>query len=272
MTMPVNLFVVRHGQSLGNLAKRLSERFDNSLLIQLKGTHTAQWPLTLDGVKQAQQAGLYINQIFEEDSLHLDRAYVSSFARAMQTASHLGIPAAEWIQDPRITERDWGGFDNLTDEERLEKFGDALRMQEVEPFFWAPPNGESIQQLMLRVLNFIGSLYRAGVENVVVVCHGEVMKAFRIALTYMTPVEYAEMEFSKDPLRRIHNCQIDHYSRRNPVSFRLEDRLSWLQVYRPAENQAIAIPWQVIKRRRFSNDDLLQMAAALAEPFESLFE
>jgi broad specificity phosphatase PhoE len=31
MSMPVNLFVVRHGESLGNLAKRCSERGDNGL-------------------------------------------------------------------------------------------------------------------------------------------------------------------------------------------------------------------------------------------------
>lgn len=32
MTMPVNLFIVRHGESLGNLAKRRSEEGDHSLL------------------------------------------------------------------------------------------------------------------------------------------------------------------------------------------------------------------------------------------------
>lgn len=46
MSMPVNFLVVRHGESIGNLAKRMSENGDNSLLIRLRGTHTAHWPLT----------------------------------------------------------------------------------------------------------------------------------------------------------------------------------------------------------------------------------
>lgn len=268
--MPINLFVVRHGESLGNLAKKMSEKGDHSLLTRLHGTHTAHWPLTKKGITQAQASGVFVNELRETQKLRFDRMYVSSYARAMQTALHLGIPEAEWIVDPRITERDWGDLDSLTEDEREEKFGQALKMRTVEPFFWAPPNGESFKDLIIRIRDFIDSLHRVKARNVLVVCHGEVMKAFRIIFLQLTPREYALMEFSKDPLERIHNCQIDHYSRCHPSLPETASRLEWLQVYRPAEGLGVVIPWRPLPRRRFTNDDLARMAQDLSGQFAGL--
>jgi NAD+ kinase len=270
MTMSVNLLIVRHGESIGNLAKRRSEKGDHTLLERLHGTHTSSWPLTKKGIEQAKKTGQFLNKLSNDQNMFFDKMFVSSYARAMQTAANLELIRPEWFVDTRITERDWGDLDRLTEEERLEKFGLALKIRTVEPFFWAPPNGESFKDLIIRIRDFIDSLHRAEVPNVIVVCHGEVMKAFRIVFLQMTPMEYAEMEFSKDPLKRIHNCQIDHYTRRNPVTYQLEGRLQWLQVYRPAEGQGIAIPWQHLPRRRFSNDDLDEMAAKLSKDFAGL--
>lgn len=268
--MPVNLFVVRHGESIGNLAKRMSEKGDHTLLERLHGTHTAHWPLTKNGIEQAKLAGAFLNQLRIEQRIYFDRTYVSSYARAMQTADNLNLTPSEWILDSRITERDWGDLDSLTESERQDRFGEALKMRTVEPYFWSPPNGEAFKLLNLFIRDFIDSAHRANSENMVVCCHGEVAKAFRIVNVQMTPMEYAEMEFSKDPLRRIHNCQIDHYTRRNPVTYQLEGRLQWLQVYRPAEGQGIAIPWQHLPRRRFSDGDLREMASKLSAQFADL--
>ena len=270
--MPMNLFVVRHGESVGNLAKRKSEQGDNSLLEALKGTHTAHWPLTKKGVEQARIAGDFLNHLITDGKFWPDRMYVSSYARAMQTAAYLCLIRSSWIQDSRITERDWGDLDCLTDEERQERFGDAIKMRKVEPFFWAPPNGESFKDLIIRIRDFIDSLHRAEAQNVFVVCHGEVMKAIRIILCQLTPSEYADMEFSKDPIKRIHNCQIDHYTRRDPSTLVDTRRLDWLQVYRPVEDIAIAVSWQKLSRKRFSNEELLSAAGKLAEPFKLFVE
>lgn len=268
--MPVNLFVVRHGESIGNLAKRMGEQGDQSLLKRLIGTHTAQWPLTKKGVAQAQKAGMFLCKLSTAQDLTFDRMYVSSFARAMQTAHHLDLPSDEWIIDPRITERDWGDLDQMSEEMRQEKFGAALKMRLVDPYFWVPPNGEALKLSNLFIRDYVDSLQRANVENVIACCHGEVAKGIRVVNMQLTPMEYAEMEFSADPLKRIHNCQIDHYTRRNPFTKKLEDRLGWLQVYRPAEDVDIAIPWQPLPRKRFSNLQLAEMAKNLSVPFADL--
>lgn len=268
--LPVNFLVVRHGESIGNLAKRMSESGDDSLLIRLRGTHTAHWPLTKKGREQAVLTGKLINKLSGEQKMFFNRMYVSSYARAMETAGLLDLAHAEWHLETRITERDWGELDRMTEEERHEKFGEALKMRTVEPFFWSPLNGESFNDLILRVRDFIASVARLQLENILVVCHGEVMKAFRIVFHKLTPREYAEMEFSKDSLKRIHNCQVDHYSRRDPISSKICERLEWFQMYRSSEEESVIIPWKNIPRRRESNQQLLQMARELSNDFSDL--
>lgn len=267
MQLPVNLFVIRHGESIGNLAKRMDEHGDASLLKKLHGTHTAHWPLTRKGEEQAKKAGVFLAELFRSKELHLDRLYTSSFARAMQTAGFLGLPNAQWHVEDRITERDWGELDKMTDEERWERFAHALHMREVEPLFWAPPGGESFNSLVLRIRDFIASLARIGIENAVVVCHGEVMKAFRVVFMHLKPWEYAKMEFSRESLDRVHNCQIDHYSRRNPETFQLSHRLEWFQAYRPAEDQGVVIPWKNLPQALLSNGGLLSIAEDRSRDF-----
>lgn len=272
MAMPLNFIVVRHGQSIGNLAKRHSETGDHSLADRLKGTHTAHWPLTKLGIEQAQATGRFINSKIERGEFQFGRMYVSAFARALQTAAHLNLLLPEWQIDQRITERDWGIFDRMNEEEREERHAEDLRMREVEPFFWAPPQGEHFQHLIIRIRDFIDSVYRANVQgSVVVVCHGEVAQAFRVILCQMTPEEYAEMEFSKDPAKRIHNCQIDHYTRLNPLTGKTHHRLEWFRFYRPSEGDDTGSVWQHIPSRTFSSEEILAMGNRLAKGFSGFF-
>lgn len=271
MTMPENLIVIRHGESIGNLAKRKSENGDNSLLERLRGTHTAHWPLTKKGIDQAKKTGQFINDYFiNEQKIFFDRMYVSSYARAMQTAAYLELIRAKWIVDTRITERDWGELDRMTEDERLEKFGEAIAMRKVEPFFWTPPNGESMNDVTIRDRDFIDSLHRAEKNSVATVCHGEVAKNLRMIFFGYTPMEYAEMEFSKDHTRRIHNCQIDHYTRRNPKTLESEDRFEWFKYYRPAEGDTKGSEWEHIPHCRFSSHELRQMANKLSASFDDV--
>ena len=270
MTMPVNLVIVRHGESIWNLAKRRSEQGDHSLLKRLRGTHTASWPLTRKGIDQAKKTGVFLNKLSNDQSMYFDKMYVSSYARAMQTAGNLELIRSNWVVDTRITERDWGELDRLTEEERQEKFGEAIKMRTVEPYFWTPPNGESFKKLNIYARDLIDSLHRVEVPNVIVVCHGEFMKALRFVFFQMTPMEYPEMEFSKDPLKRIHNCQVDHYTRRDPMTLKISHRLEHLTVYRPSEENDVVISKQYLPRKRYSSGELRQMAGKLSKDFADL--
>lgn len=270
MSMPVNLFVVLHGESLGNLVNRQGSQGNPVFLETLKQTHTAHWPLSNKGREQAGLTGVFLNDLFNSENIIFDQAYVSAYARALETAARLEIARCAWRVDSRIVERNWGDLDGLSEEERQGRYKNVMQMRHTEPYFWNIPNGEPFDRFVVRIRDFVDSLYRADVQNVLVVCHGEVMKALRVILTGMTPEEYSLMEFSDDPLVRIHNTQVDHYTRNNPNKREKVQTLSWLRVYRPSEEvydhaSLVAVDWTAIKRRTYDSHELLHMSGKMSK-------
>lgn len=269
--MPINFIVVRHGESVGNFARSRSEAGDNSVMESLQNTHIAHWPLTKKGIAQAKKTGQFINQhLINDEKMIFDRMYVSPFARAMETAGYLDLIRAQWIIDSRISERDWGELDRMmSDDERERLFSEILKKRKTEPFFFTPPHGESMNTFTLRTSDFIDRLHEEDKTNIIAVCHGEVAKNFRTILFGHSPMEYAETEFSQESSKRIHNCQIDHYTRRDPKTLLLSDRLEWFRFYRPTEGRdETESDWQHIPSKRRSSYDLLQMAGKLSATFE----
>ncbi len=258
MPLPIDLVLVRHGTSEGNAAKRLSEKGDHTAINKLKGRHTASFRLTNQGRRQALQAGEVLRSSFGQ----FDRYYTSEYTRAMETAGLLDLPDAEWFCDFYISERDWGDLDVLPESERQERFGQALAMRHVEPFFWAPPNGESFANLCLRIDRMLNTLHReCGDKRVIIVCHGEVMWAFRVRMERMSQVRFKELHLSRRDEDRINNCQIIHYTRRNPVTGKLAKHADWMQMTRPTASPVWQSGWRDIVRPRYSNKDLLDVVS-----------
>jgi len=258
--LPIDMFLVRHGESEGNAAKRRSEAGDHSVFTQeFRERHNSSFRLSEKGREQADLAGNYICHALISPAI--DRYYVSSYLRAIETAARLGIPNAQWRIDPYITERDWGDLDNLPEDERQEKFGAELIKREVEPFFWRPPNGEHFNALCLRIDRFLDTLHReCSDKRVVVVCHGEVMRAFQVRLERLSQEEFRRRTFSTNPSDRIHHCQIAHYTRRDPDTESIRPYCGWTRWVRPAEEGSQrSSGWQKILRQSYSNQDLTRL-------------
>lgn len=257
MTLPLDLVLVRHGQSEGNAAKRLSEAGDHSAYSEaFRRRHSGSYRLTDVGREQARQTGDWLRSILCTEH-GFDRCYVSEYIRAKETAALLGLPGATWFTDPYLTERDWGDIDIAPENERQERFGKALEMREIEPFFWRPPNGESFMTLCLRVDRVLHTLHReCGDKRVIMVCHGEVMRAFQVRLERLSQARFRELVLSEQPEDRIHNCEVMHYTRREPHgSHQQLPHLGWVRKVRPAEEWSSH--WQSIQRQRYTNEDLL---------------
>lgn len=256
MTLPIDVMFVRHGQSEGNLAKRLSEKGDHEAHKRAHvGRHTRSMRLTALGREQA----VAVSRWLTAEGGHFDRCVVSEYARAMETAALLSIPRAEWYRTPELTERSWGEVDGCTEQERAERFGEALRMRDVEPFFWAPLSGESFLDLCIRLRTVLDTLHRECADKrVIIVCHGEVMWAFRVLIERMSQQRFKELHLSQDPIDRLHNCEVLHYSRRNPDTQQLDAHANWMRRVRPAEDNWTT-GWQPVERRRYSNRELLEI-------------
>jgi NAD+ kinase len=212
---PYELVLVRHGQSEGNEAVARSQRGDLSAYTpEFKRKHSSTYRLTDKGIAQAKVAGKYIKEYIGEK---FDRYYTSEYVRAMETAALLDLPGARWYTEIVLRERDKGPLDNTSVIERNEKWAEEMERRKRDSFFWAPPGGESLANVCVRVDHTFNTLRRdCSRQRVIVVCHGEVMWAFRVRLERLSQMRFHKLYKSKNPKDRIHNTTILHYTRIHP--------------------------------------------------------
>lgn len=260
MTMPVDLVLVRHGESEGNVAVRRSKRGDTSLYTEeFCARHSYSWRLTDKGLAQAKMAGAWIR---EHIGPAFDRYYCSEFVRAMETAALLDLEGARWRSEFYLRERNYGGIDVMPPAERFAKYGEIMARRSIDDLFWTPPHGESMADLCLRVERFFDTLHRECADKrVIVVCHGEVMWAFRVRLERMNRRVYKAFDASTHPFDRIHNCQVLHYTRRDPADGQLSPRLDWFRSICPTDLRRSRNDWEKVTRPTYGNEDLLAEVA-----------
>ena len=259
MAMPNNIILVRHGESEGNvLQTAIKQGQDVKVTADFMKRHTCDWRLTTRGIWQAKKAGKYLR---ENIPLIYDRYYVSHYLRAIETAGHLGLPEAKWYKHHYLVEKNWGIMDRIPPDQRSQLMALDIESKELNAFYWKPPRGESILDLCLRVDRVLNTLYReCEGQNVIIVCHGEVMWAFRVVIERITLHDYLELDNSKNPFDRIHNCQIIHYSRQNPESADIAKSLGWVRSICPWDLSLSSNDWQKIIRPVFSNQQLIKFA------------
>jgi len=109
--LPLNLVIVRHGESEGNIANRRSRKGDNSdFTPEFLNRHSTKLRLTDKGKVQAKMAGDWLKS---QGLDRFDGYYVSEYTRAVETAALLDLPDADWNMDFQLRERDHGQVDML---------------------------------------------------------------------------------------------------------------------------------------------------------------
>lgn len=258
MPLPVNLVLVRHGRSAGNEANALSRKGDNSAFDdKFLDTHSQYWDLTEKGVRQAVQAGRWIHDYLRDG--FFNRFYVSPYTRALKTAGLLLIPDAQWSCKVSLRERDRGEIDVIPDDVLKARYADVLQRKKRSAFFWRPPEGESLADVEQRIRQFLNTLEReASTQNVVIVCHGEVMWMFRFVLESMSLERFIELDESDNELDHIHNCQIIHYTREGiGGELRVSPSYKYMRSICPWDKTKSTNEWQEIVRKKLSNADIL---------------
>jgi broad specificity phosphatase PhoE len=259
MGMPKNLFLVRHGQSEGNLVrKQFEESGEESFFSdEFLGLHESQYALTPLGAEQAKKAGCWFS---ENDFLKFDRMLVSNNVRAMQTAACLGINNPQWMQDFNLRERDGGLFNVIKPSKRDKQYADQQKFYDTQPFLFRPPQGESIADVCQRIKIVLDTLAReCDGKNVVIVCHGHVIRTFMIILNRLSLKKTNEFLMTTEEWGRVPNCSIVHYTRENPhdKQLGLSDRFDWYRMIRPSGGGEKEDKFSDIVRTKFSNEDLL---------------
>jgi len=202
-----HLLIVRHGESQRNVGKQAAQAAGK--LEYGGGVRDTDVALTACGVRQADVTGKFLSQTFR-----FDRAFVSPYLRAVQTAQlmikHSKQPV-ELIIEERIREKEFGILDGLTKKGIHEKYPDEEHRRERDgKYYYRPPGGESYPDVALRVHSFIGTMVReCARQSVLVVCHSVIVLAFRRLLERLTELELLAID--RDPEQDVCNCSVTWY-------------------------------------------------------------
>ena len=183
---PQQLWVVRHGQSGGNVARDAAEAAGLPLIDI--ATRDVETPLSPLGEQQAAALGRWFGLMSasEKPTIVLSSPYVRALATARVILEIGGIEAssAAVVADERLREKEFGILDRLTKFGIIQKYPDLSEQREhVGKFYFRPPGGESWCDVILRLRNVIDTItreYRG--ERVLIVGHQVVVNCFRYLL------------------------------------------------------------------------------------------
>ena len=186
---PSRLWIVRHGQSAGNVARDLADEAGHAVIdIPLRDMDV---PLSELGHQQARAVGHWFASLPEDERPEV--LLSSPYVRARQTAKAIceagGVTgwAKPPIVDERLREREFGIFDRLTTAGIRDKFPEQAEHRALlGKFYHRPPGGESWADVILRLRGALDtvSLHHAD-KRVLIVCHQVVVLCLRYILEEM---------------------------------------------------------------------------------------
>jgi len=208
---PQEIWLVRHGQSAGNVARDAAEAAAG-LRIDI-AERDVDVPLSELGVRQSQAlAGWFA-------SLGPDRQPTvvlhSPYVRAAQTADLVmaGMQREELVAlhaDERLREKEFGILDRLTVRGIAEQFPELHEQRRhVGKFYFRPPGGESWCDVILRLRSVLDTITREYArERVLIVGHQVIVNCFRYLLERMDEATILEQDRAGD----VPNCSVTSYA------------------------------------------------------------
>ena len=207
---PARLWLVRHGQSAGNVAREAALR-EAMHRIALDG-RDMDVPLSPLGERQALALGDWFSRSPEMERPEI--LLCSPYLRARQTMelfrSAGGSSGDEPICiDERLREKEFGILDGLTTAGIASVFPDQAGFRRLlGKFYHRPPGGESWCDVILRVRSLLDtvSLHYAG-RRVMIVCHQVVVLCLRYVLEHLDEAEILGI----DAQANVGNCSLTEY-------------------------------------------------------------
>jgi broad specificity phosphatase PhoE len=209
---PDELWVVRHGESAGNVAR--DQAYADGLAVIDVAQRDVDVPLSALGERQADALGGWLAGLPE--AARPTSVLASPYRRAMQTAHRIAragglVPNAPTTIDERLREREFGVLDGLTKvgiEERFPELA-ALRAR-IGKFYFRPPGGESWCDVILRLRSVVDTISihhsRRG-ARLLVVAHQVIVLCMRYLIEELTEQEILAV----DRAAEVANCGVTHY-------------------------------------------------------------
>ena len=206
---PDTLWIVRHGQSAGNVAREEAEQAGVPLIDI--ATRDMDTPLSTLGEQQATALGRWFGTLAPD--LQPTVVLCSPYARAVETTQLVlaaaGLGELTIQRDERLREKEFGALDRLTKLGIRQKYPDlADQRSHVGKFYFRPPGGESWCDVILRlrsVLDTITREYRR--ERMLIVGHQVTVNCLRYLFERMDEAEILAIDRRAD----VPNCSVTSY-------------------------------------------------------------
>jgi probable phosphoglycerate mutase len=209
---PDRLWVVRHGESVGNLARKQAKIAGLPVLdLDLRDPDV---PLSNLGREQSRALGRWFGALPATEQP--DAVLVSPYTRTRETAELIaheaGLPIAssDFAIDERLREKELGILDLLTEEGIARHHPEQARFRSrLGKFYHRPPGGESWCDVILRLRSLLDtvSLHYAGCR-MLVVTHQVVTLCLRYLLEGLTE----EQLLAIDRDGAVANCAVTEYA------------------------------------------------------------
>jgi broad specificity phosphatase PhoE len=209
---PDTLWIVRHGESAGNVARQAAEA-EGRTHIDLP-LREVDVPLSMLGERQAAALGRWFGKLSQDEKPTV--VLTSPYKRALETAKRVahsaGLDPEEilFVIDERLREKEFGIFDRLTKTGAQQLYPEQAEARTaLGKFYHRPPGGESWCDVILRLRSVVDTITREHRrEKVLIVAHQVVVNCFRYLIERMTEEEILELDRAQD----IANCSVTSYS------------------------------------------------------------
>ena len=206
---PQTLWIVRHGQSAGNVARDAAEA--GGLAIIDIAERDIDVPLSHLGVEQSVALGDWFARLPHEQQPQV--VLSSPYLRACQTAelvvqaSEIQVPKLRF--DERLREKEFGILDRLTKLGIQQKHPDLnLQRQHVGKFYFRPPGGESWCDVILRLRSLLEMVTREyAAQRVLIVAHQVIVNCMRYLIEHMDEKRILDIDREGD----VPNCAVTSY-------------------------------------------------------------
>jgi broad specificity phosphatase PhoE len=215
---PTKLWIVRHGESPGNVARDAAHAAGGAVInIDARDVDA---PLSQLGERQANALGRWFGSLptGERPNVVLSSPYLraQSTAKAVQLNGGLAPDFGHLVIDERLREKEFGILDRLTRlgiEQRHPELADARSL--LGKFYFRPPAGESWCDVILRLRSVLDtiSLHYSG-KRVLIVAHQVVVLCMRYLLENLDEAQILAIDAEGD----VANCAVTEYTTNAPES------------------------------------------------------
>lgn len=195
----MKLFLIRHGQTDWNIEDRIQGSYDSEL--------------NSTGIVQAEELG----RILLTNNYKFSKIYSSKQKRAIKTAQIISDAVdMDYVIMRGLEEVNLGEWEGLTWSEAQDKFPKEYADWYSNRRYTKSPNGESYQDVLVRVLEVLYKIINDNNKDVAIVTHGAVIRCLQC---YLTNTDFNDMtkfkvdntsitELDSEVLIRIHSSTI----------------------------------------------------------------